>query len=64
MPLYEYKCPKGCTYEKMQSFKGRAPRKCPECGHKNGQKRQVGTGVGLKFSGTGYYVTDYPKDKR
>tara|TARA_R110002167_G_C12707228_1_gene655107 strand:- start:16664 stop:16861 length:198 start_codon:yes stop_codon:yes gene_type:complete len=65
MPIYAYIC-HHCdgTYEKLQSMKSRAPRKCPKCGEKGQQRRQIGSGIALKFKGSGFYVNDYPKDKR
>jgi hypothetical protein len=36
-------------------------RKCPKCG-KNTLKRLIGTGAGLIFKGSGFYITDYRSD--
>lgn len=33
-------------------------KKCPKCG-KTGVKRLLGTGAGLIFKGSGFYITDY-----
>ena len=33
-------------------------KKCPECG-KNKVQRLIGTGAGLIFKGSGFYITDY-----
>ena len=33
-------------------------KKCPNC-RKPGLKRLVGSGAGLIFKGTGFYITDY-----
>ena len=33
---------------------------CPKCG-KKALKRLVGTGAGLIFKGSGFYITDYKK---
>src|SRR3954468_11436201 len=33
-------------------------RKCPKCG-KRKVKRLIGTGAGLIFKGSGFYITDY-----
>src|SRR4051812_27389112 len=59
MPTYEYQCENcGHRFEKFQSIKAPAIRKCPECG-KNTVKRLLGTGAGIIFKGSGFYTTDY-----
>lgn len=61
MPTYEYACPKcGHTFEAFQSMKDEPLKKCPAC-KKAGLKRLVGTGAGLIFKGSGFYITDYKK---
>ena len=70
MPTYEYHCEK-CDrdFEFAQSMKDDALKICPKgvCQRKTwGRgtvKRQIGTGAGLIFKGTGFYVTDYRSDK-
>jgi putative FmdB family regulatory protein len=66
MPTYEYRCEK-CqgTFELFQSMKDAAVEVCPkeQCrldtwGHGK-VKRLLGTGAGLIFKGSGFYVTDY-----
>ena len=66
MPTYEYECQK-CqkTFEVFQSMKDKAFETCPEscCQMEEwGQgnvKRLLGTGAGLIFKGSGFYITDY-----
>jgi putative FmdB family regulatory protein len=59
MPTYDYKCDAcGHAFEKFQSMKAGPIRKCPKCG-KRKVKRLVGTGAGLIFKGSGFYITDY-----
>lgn len=59
MPTYEYICENcGCEFERFQSIKARALRKCHDCG-KPALKRLVGTGAGIIFKGPGFYETDY-----
>jgi putative FmdB family regulatory protein len=59
MPTYEYKCEAcGHTFEKFQSMTAAHIRKCPVCG-KSRVKRLIGTGAGLIFKGSGFYITDY-----
>jgi len=35
---------------------------CPAC-HKHSVKRLIGSGAGIIFKGSGFYATDYRKDK-
>ena len=63
MPTYDYACPKcGYTFELVQSMRDEPIKKCPKC-KKMGVKRLVGTGAGLIFKGTGFYITDYKNKK-
>ena len=59
MPTYEYKC-FSCdhAFERFQSITAAPIKKCPECG-KAKVKRLLGTGAGLIFKGSGFYITDY-----
>jgi putative FmdB family regulatory protein len=66
MPTYEYHCSK-CdkNFEVFQSMKDSAFKTCPEAqcqmtpwGHGE-VKRLLGTGAGLIFKGSGFYITDY-----
>ncbi len=66
MPTYEYFCQK-CekSFDAVQSMKDPHFDTCPESkcqmeewGHGK-VKRQMGTGAGLIFKGTGFYITDY-----
>src|SRR6476659_5431433 len=66
MPTYEYSCQKcGQTFEAFQSMRDEPFRQCPKelCrlpkwGHGK-VKRLLGTGAGLIFKGSGFYITDY-----
>ncbi|HYR58513.1 MAG TPA: zinc ribbon domain-containing protein [Chthoniobacteraceae bacterium] len=66
MPTYEYQCEK-CkkTFEFFQSMKDPALTVCPKeaCRQKTWGKgkvkRLLGTGAGLIFKGSGFYITDY-----
>ena len=59
MPTYEYKCDAcGNKFEKFQSMSAAPIKKCPKCG-KSKVRRLIGTGAGLIFKGSGFYITDY-----
>ena len=66
MPTYEYQCEKcGLEFEQFQSMKDDALTTCPKeaCQKKRwGQgkvQRAIGSGAGLIFKGSGFYITDY-----
>jgi putative FmdB family regulatory protein len=66
MPTYEYSCEKcGKTFETFQSMRDEPLGECPKelCRQKkwgHGKvKRLLGTGAGLIFKGSGFYITDY-----
>lgn len=59
MPTYEYKCSAcGHAFEEFQSITAKPIRKCPKCG-KMKVDRLLGTGAGMIFKGSGFYITDY-----
>jgi putative FmdB family regulatory protein len=66
MPTYEYHCEK-CrkNFDAFQSMRDSAFQECPKehCQMKkwgHGKvKRLLGTGAGLIFKGSGFYITDY-----
>ena len=59
MPFYEYQCSNcGHTLEELQKMSDPPLKKCPNCG-KNTLKKLIGTGGGLIFKGSGFYLTDY-----
>jgi putative FmdB family regulatory protein len=59
MPTYEYKCNAcGHKFERFQSIMAGPIKQCPAC-KKNKVKRLIGTGGGLIFKGSGFYITDY-----
>src|SRR5438132_2805694 len=62
MPTYEYKCDAcGYEFERFQSIMADPIKRCPECG-KAKVKRLIGTGAGMIFKGSGFYITDYRSD--
>jgi len=66
MPTYEYECSK-CKkhFDAFQSMKDDSYKTCPKekcCMKTWGKgkvKRLIGTGAGLIFKGSGFYITDY-----
>jgi putative FmdB family regulatory protein len=62
MPTYEYQCDAcGNRFEKFQSITAAPLKKCINCG-KSKVRRLIGTGAGILFKGSGFYITDY-RDK-
>ena len=58
MPTYQYECRAcGHAFEQVQSIKAAPLRRCPKC--RGAVKRLIGTGGGLLFRGSGFYITDY-----
>ncbi|MCS7206045.1 MAG: zinc ribbon domain-containing protein [Leptospiraceae bacterium] len=62
MPTYTYRCKRcGHQYDKLQSIKAMPDTTCPSCGGE--VERLIGTGAGIVFKGSGFYMTDYKKSK-
>ena len=69
MPTYEYNCEK-CDhqFDVVQSIKDKPLTVCPEdkCRlkkwGKGKVKKMIGSGAGLIFKGSGFYITDYRSD--
>lgn len=59
MPNYDYVC-ESCahSFEELQKITADPLKMCPEC-KKETLKRKTGGGIGLSFSGSGFYATDY-----
>ena len=64
MPTYQYQC-KNCGHEleELQSFMEPALVRCPKCNTDN-LARVMGSGAGLIFKGSGFYLTDYKKEAK
>jgi putative FmdB family regulatory protein len=60
MPTYEYRCPDGHVFEKLQKMSDKPQARCPVCGKP--ATRKISGGAGLVFKGSGFYITDYGKD--
>ncbi len=63
MPTYDYIC-KNCdnTFEFFQTMSADPITICPAC--KGDLRRIVSGGTGLIFKGSGFYLTDYKKNKQ
>ena len=62
MPIYEYRCPEGHTFERFQSMTAPAPEKCDVCGA--APVELVLYPVAIHYKGSGFYTTDYGKKEK
>lgn len=62
MPLYEYEC-LACShrFERIQKFSDPLVDVCPTCG---GAVRKLLSSPAIQFKGSGFYITDYPRQGR
>ena len=60
MPIYEYRCDKGHTFEVMQRMTDDPVASCSTCG---APVQRVFHPVAVHFKGSGFYNTDYGKKK-
>ena len=58
MPIYEYRCPNGHTFEVFQSMSDDPVTACEECG---APVERVFHPVAVHFKGSGFYTTDYAR---
>jgi putative FmdB family regulatory protein len=56
MPIYEYRCLSGHTFEVIQSMSDDPVATCEECG---APVERVFRPVAVHFKGSGFYSTDY-----
>ena len=61
MPLYEYRCDNGHTFEVMQKMSDDPVTTCEVCG---APVQRVFHPVAVHFKGSGFYNTDYGKQRR
>ena len=61
MPIYEYRCENGHTFEVTQRMTDDPVTACPEDGS---PVQRVFHPVAVHFKGSGFYNTDYGKQKR
>jgi putative FmdB family regulatory protein len=57
MPIYEYRCPQGHTFEQFRRMTDPPPEVCEVCGQ--GPVDIVLFPVAVHFKGSGFYSTDY-----
>ena len=60
MPLYEYRCENGHTFEVVQRMSDDPVGSCEVCG---APVQRVFHPVAVHFKGSGFYTTDYGKKK-
>ena len=60
MPIYEYRCDKGHTFEVKQRMTEDPLSACESCG---APAQRVFHPVAVHFKGSGFYSTDYGKRK-
>ena len=60
MPIYEYRCKNGHTFEVMQSMSDDPVDKCQICG---APVERVFHPVAVHFKGSGFYTTDYGRNR-
>jgi putative FmdB family regulatory protein len=62
MPIYEYRCPNGHTFEVFQRMSDPPVSVCETCGA--GPVEKVLFPVAVHFKGSGFYSTDYGRGSR
>jgi putative FmdB family regulatory protein len=62
VPIYEYKCPQGHTFELFQRMSDAPPDACEICGAS--PVVRVLYPVAVHFKGSGFYSTDYGRGGR
>jgi putative FmdB family regulatory protein len=58
MPIYEYRCVNGHSFEVFQSMSEDPVSQCVECG---GECERVLSAPAVHFKGSGFYTTDYAR---
>jgi len=62
VPIYEYRCPNGHTFEIFQRMSDPPSETCVTCGAAPVEK--ILFPVAVHFKGSGFYSTDYGKGKK
>jgi putative FmdB family regulatory protein len=58
MPIYEYRCANGHSFEVFQSMSEDSLTECVECG---AECERVLSAPAVHFKGSGFYTTDYAR---
>jgi putative FmdB family regulatory protein len=61
VPIYEYRCPNGHTFEVFQRMTDPPAETCASCGA--GPVEKILFPVAVHFKGSGFYSTDYGRGK-
>ena len=61
MPIYEYRCENGHLFEVMQKMTDEPVTVCEQCG---APVQRVFHPIAVHFKGSGFYNTDYGKQRR
>ena len=62
MPIYEYRCPRGHTFELFQRMTDPPPEACQVC--EEAPVTKVLYPAAIHFKGSGFYSTDYGRGNR
>lgn len=62
MPVYEYRCPDGHTFEVFQKMSDPPSEVCEACG--KGPVEKLLYPVAVHFKGSGFYTTDYGRGSK
>jgi len=62
MPIYEYRCPNGHTFEMFQRMSDDPAESCETCGASPVEK--ILFPVAVHYKGSGFYSTDYGRASR
>ena len=62
MPIYEYRCPDGHTFEVFQRMADPPSESCEVCGKSPVEK--VLYPVAVHYKGSGFYSTDYGRGRK
>jgi putative FmdB family regulatory protein len=62
VPIYEYRCPNGHTFEVFQKMADAPAETCTTCGA--GPVEKILFPVAVHFKGSGFYSTDYGRGGR